>query len=396
MKKIFVVLFSLMLLSFFACGTKSSDTLKPGEAVKIGFIGPMTGDAANYGKLMSQATKIAVEEFNAKGGINGFTVDLIVEDTQGSVEKGHPAIEKLAGVDKVIGIVGDVFSTVSLAVAPKAEAAKIVMISPSSTHKDLPDKGRFIFRDVINDDLQAVVFSKYLANVEKVKTLAILYVKNDYSQALAKSVKAQYEKEGGKVVAEETALQGDKDFKTQLTKIKGTNPEALYIPNYVAEIAQILEQAKQLGINAKLYSADGFSNPQILELAGALANGVIFTQIAEQPASNIRKNFEAKYDKKWGEKPDAFSLNAYDAANIILKSIAATAELIDGSLKIDREKLRDEVAKTKDYDGASGKITFTENGDLVANIGIYTAENQKYKQLRMFKLEGQNLVEITK
>ena len=395
MKKLFVVLFSLMLLSFFACG-KSSDTLKPGEAVKIGFIGPMTGDAANYGKLMSQAARIAVDEFNAKGGINGFKVELIIEDTEGRVEKGNPAIEKLAGVDKIIGLIGDVFSTVSLAVAPKAEAAKIVMISPSSTHKDLPDKGKFIFRDVINDALQANVFAKYLANVEKVKTVAILYVKNDYSQAIAKDFWAQYEKEGGKVVAAETALQGDKDFKTQLTKIKGTNPEALYIPNYVAEIAQILEQAKQLGINAKIYSADGFSNPQILELAGNLANGVIFTQVAEQPASNIRKSFEAKYEKQWGEKPDAFSLNAYDGTNIILNSIAATSVKVEDNLQIDRDKVRDLVAQTKDYDGASGKITFTDNGDLVANIGIYTVENLKYKQIRMFKLEGQDLLEIKK
>ena len=395
MKKLFVVLFSLMLLSSFACG-KSSDTLKPGETVKIGFIGPMTGDAANYGKLMSQAVKIAVEEFNEKGGIHDFKVELIVEDTEGRVEKANPVIEKLAGVDKVIGIVGDVFSAASLAVAPKAEAAKIVMISPSSTHKDLPDKGKFIFRDVINDALQAVVFAKYLANVEKVKTVAILYVKNDYSQGLAVDFQKQYEKEGGKVVAVETALQGDKDFKTQLTKIKGTNPEALYIPNYVAEIAQTLEQAKQLGIQTKIYSADGFSNPQILELAGSLANGVIFTQAAEQPASNIRKDFEVKYERKWREKPDSFSLNAYDAANIILKSITETAVKLEDNLQIDRDKVRDLVAKTRDYDGASGKITFTENGDLVANIGIYTVENLKYKQITMFKLEGQNLVEITK
>ena len=395
MKKLLVVLFSLMLLSFFACA-KSPDSLKPGDTIKIGFLGPMTGDAANYGKLMSQAVRIAVDEFNEKGGINDFKIEFIIEDTEGRVEKGNPAIEKLASVNKVIGIIGDVFSTVSLAVAPKAEAAKIVMISPSSTHKDLPDKGKFIFRNVINDALQAVVFAKYLANVEKVKTVAILYVKNDYSQGLAKDFWTQYEKEGGKVVAAETALQGDKDFKTQLTKIKGTNPEALYIPNYVAEMAQILEQAKQLGLETKIYSADGFSNPQILELAGNLANGVIFTQAAEQPASNIRKNFEAKYEKRWGEKPDAFSLNAYDGANIILNGIKATSVKSEDTLVIDRNKLRDEVAKTADYDGASGKITFTENGDLVANIGIYIVENQKYKQIRTFKLDGQNLVELTK
>jgi branched-chain amino acid transport system substrate-binding protein len=242
--------------------------------------------------------------------------------------------------------------------------------------------------------LQAVVFAKYLANIEKVKTLAILYIKNDYSQALANSVQVQFEKEGGKVVASETGLQGDKDFKTQLTKIKSKNPDALYIPNYVAEIAQMLEQANQLGIKAKMYSADGFSQPQIIELAGDLTEGVIYTQAAEQPASSVRKNFEAKYEKKWGEKPDAFSLNAYDGTNIILKGILATAQVADNKLVIDRDKLRDEVAKTKNYDGASGRITFSENGDLIANIGIYTVEKKQFKQIKMYKLIGQSLVEV--
>jgi len=394
MKKLLSVLFSLMLVFAFGCG-KESDVIKSGETIKIGFLGPMTGDTANYGKLMSQAVKIAVEEFNAEGGAEGFNAEVIVEDDEGKVEKANPAIEKLAGVDKVLGLVGAVFSSVSLAVAPKAEASKIVMISPSSTHKDIPDKGQFIFRDVMSDALQAIVFGKYLAKVENVKTVAILYVKNDYGQGLAMDFKAQFEKEGGKVVAVETALQGDKDFKTQLTKIKGTNPEALYIPNYVAEIAQILEQAKQLGIKTKMYSADGFSNPQIFELAGDLANGVVYTQAAEQPASQKRKDFEAKYQAKWGEKPDAFSLNAYDGAKIILAAIKSTASKgMGGDLKVDRDKIRAAVAATKDYDGASGKITFTANGDLVANIGIYTAENKKYKQLKMFKLDGENLVEI--
>jgi len=394
MKKLLAVLFSLMLLSFVACG-KDSDVIESGKTIKIGFLGPMTGDAGNYGKLMSQSVKIAIEEFNAAGGAEGYNAELIVEDTEGKVEKGNPAIEKLAGVDKVLGIVGAVFSSVSLAVAPKAEASKIIMISPSSTHKDLPDKGKFIFRNVMSDALQAVVFGKYLAKFDNVKTVAILYVKNDYSQGLAMDFKAQYEKEGGKVIAVETALQGDKDFKTQLTKIKGTNPEALYIPNYVAEIAQILEQAKQLGLKTKIYSADGYSNPQIFELAGDLSNGVIYTQAAEQPASQTKKDFEAKYQAKWGEKPDAFSLNAYDGAKIILNAIKATSsKALGGNLKVDRDKVRDFVAKTKDYDGAAGKTTFTENGDLVVNIGIYTVENKKFKQLKMFKLDGEKLTEI--
>ena len=110
---------------------------------------------------------------------------------------------------------------------------------------------------------------------------------------------------------------------------------------------------------------------------------------------DIKKDFEAKYQAKWGEKPDAFSLNAYDGAKIILNAIKSTSSKgLSGVLKVDRDKVRNFVAKTKDYDGASGKITFTANGDLVANIGIYTAENKKFKQLKMFKLDGENLVEI--
>ncbi len=394
MKRFTLLIMSVSLLFAFSCG-KSGDKLKPGDTIKIGFLGPMTGDAGNYGKLMSQAVKIAVEEQNAAGGIEGHKIQLIVEDTEGKVEKANPAIEKLAGVDKVFGIVGSVFSSCSLAVAPKAEASKIVMISPSSTHKDLPGKGKYIFRDVMSDALQSTVFGKYLAQVEKVKKVAILYVKNDYSQGLALDFKTEFEKNGGTVVAVETALQGDKDFKTQLTKIKGTNPEALYVPNYVAEIAQILEQAKQLGIKVKIYSADGFSNPQIFELAGDLANGVIYTNAAERKASKGKVEFMKKYSSKWKENPDAFSLNAYDGAKLILAAIKKSVKKeSDGSLSIDRAAIQKAVAVTKDYDGVSGNITFTAEGDLVANIGIYTVENKKYKQIKTFKLDGEKLVEI--
>lgn len=219
MKKLLVVLFSLMLMFTISCG-KGTDVLKSEETIKIGFLGPMTGDAGNYGKLMSQAVKIAVEEQNAAGGINGHNVELIIEDTEGKVEKGNPAVEKLVSVNKVFGIVGSVFSSISLAVAPKAEASKTVMISPSSTHKDLPGKGKYIFRNVMSDALQAVVFAKYLANVEKIKTVAILYVKNDYSQGLAMDFKAQYEKEGGKLLLRKQPFRVTKISKLSLQNLK--------------------------------------------------------------------------------------------------------------------------------------------------------------------------------
>jgi branched-chain amino acid transport system substrate-binding protein len=180
MKKVglLVLGFCLLLpLVAFAGGTGEKEA-----AVKIGFIGPLTGDYANYGKLMTQAVKIAVEERNAKGGIGGVKVVFVPEDSEGKPEKANAAIEKLASVDKIYGLIGGVFSGESLAIAPRCEAEKILMMSPSATHKDLTSKGSYIFRDVPSDALQATVFAKYVRGIMGIKTVAILYIKNDYSQ----------------------------------------------------------------------------------------------------------------------------------------------------------------------------------------------------------------------
>ncbi len=297
-------------------------------------------------------------------------------------------------MDKIVGLVGEVFSSASLDIAPRAEAEKIVMISPSSTHKDLTNKGQYIFRTVITDSLQATVLAKYVYEKMGIKSVAILYIKNDYSQGLSDDFSAQFQAMGGKIVAVETGLQGDKDFKTQLTKIKAANPEALFMPNYVAEIAQMLDQAKQLGINAKMLSADGFTNPEILSLAKELANGVVFSG----PENVDATAFEKKYQDKWGEKPDSFSLNSYDAANIIMDAVqyaydkASAADKKD--FKIDRNLTLEYVKSVKNYKGVSGDITFAPNGDVIKNIGISTVENMQYKPIGVYTVEGNALKQV--
>ena len=379
-----------MVLLVLGCGTKKS------TEIPVGFIGPMTGDAANYGKLSLQAVQIALDEVNAEGGIGGLPVKLYVEDDEGKPEKANAAFEKLYGVNRIYGFVGPMFSSCALAIAPKAQAAKVVMISQSATHKDVTAKGDFIFRNVLSDQLQAEVFGRYVAEVLKIKTVAILYIKNDYSQGLAMDFKRVYEQSGGKVVAEETGVQGDKDFKTQLTKIKEANPEALYIPNYVAEMAQILEQAKQLGLKVKILSADGFSNPEIFALAKDLADGVIFSNSADEASvkNPLRENFIKVYREKYGEDPDAFALNAYDAFKVLVLALKNAYQ--EGNGTIDRNKVRDFLLNLQNYAGVSGKITFLPLGDAIKNVGIYVAnaKTKSYKQIAMYKIENGKLVEV--
>jgi branched-chain amino acid transport system substrate-binding protein len=379
-------------LLFVGCQKEdAAETAEKAASIKIGFIGPMTGDYANYGTLMSQAVRLAVDERNAAGGVKGINVEVVVEDSEGTVEKGQAAIEKLASVDKVTGMVGAVFSGVSIAIAPRAQAEQIVMISPSSTHADLPGIGSYIFRTVPSDALQANVAGAYFAEELGIKRLAVLYVKNDYSQGLYEEVSKSFTAHGGEIVAVETALQGDKDFRTQLTKIKGENPEAIYIPNYVAEMAQTLEQAASLNMDVQFLSADGFSNPEIFDLAGDYTNGVIYTGPVEADITPGSAGFVADYAAKWGVEPDSFSKNSYDGANIIMDAIESA---YSGTGTIDRAAVRDAVAATENYTGVSGDVSFASNGDLIAVQGIFQIVDQKPVQIGIYTVDGEDLVKL--
>lgn len=361
-RKLFVLAMVALLAIFnvFAMGSGESDT------INIGFIGPMTGDNANYGILCHHAATLAVDKINAAGGINGKTVNLIMGDSEGSVEKGLAAIEKLSSSDKICALVGPVFTGVTFAVGERCQNEGIAMISPSATHKDITAIGDYVFRTVVSDGLQGEVAGKYFYEVLGYRNIGCLYVKNDYSQGLYEGMKASFEACGGKVSAVETAQLGDKDFKTQLTNLKKAGVEAVYIPNYTVEMAQQLEQAAQLGFDVPFLSCDGFSNPDIYALAGDYTDGVVYVAPAQVEESDLYNNFVKEYTEKFGVAPDSFATNCYDATNIILEAIKVAGT--------DRAAIRDAIAATKDYPGVTGTVNFAENGDIIAYQGIYKVE----------------------
>ena len=396
MKKVSLLFVAVVLaLLAVSCGTQAA-----GPTAKIGFIGPLTGDYAKYGVLMSQAAELAITERNAAGGVGGVKVALVKEDSEGKVEKATAALEKLASVDKIWALVGEVFSSSSLAIAPRADAEKIVMISPSSTHPDLTSKGTYIFRTVATDSLQAEVFGNYVAQELKFKKVAILYTKNDYSQTLAEAFKKIYTAAGGTVVAEESFQQGDKDFKTQLTNIKSKAPDAILLPDYVAEIAQILEQSAGLGIKTQFLATDGFSNPEILTLAGKYTEGVIFSA-AQISASDKTTKFLAAYSSTFkapNNEADDFAKNSYDATNIIMDGMQAAfdqaSEADKKAFNLSKEAIQAYVAGVKGYAGVSGEISFAPNHDVIKNIGINVVKDGKFVSTGAYKIEGGKLTKV--
>lgn len=383
MKKILalVLVVSLALTCVFANGGSENAA----SEIKIGFIGPLTGDYANYGTRCRQSVEMAIEAKNAAGGINGSQVKLIAEDSEGDSQKALAAFEKLSSSDKVCAIIGPVLTGETFAVAEQAQAQGVLICSPSASHADITNTGDYIFRTMVSDGLQGEVAGKYFRQVLGYSNLAVLYAKNDYSQGLYEGMTKSFEEAGGKVTATENFQVGDKDFKTQLTKLKNSGIEAIYIPDYTAEMAQILEQAYQLGITVPFLSCDGFSNPEIYDLAGAYTDGVIYLGPEEIEETVALKDFQSAYAKRWNMDPDSFATNAYDGINILLSVIEKVGT--------DRKAIRDGFAAVKDYVGANGTINFAPNGDIIANQGVYKVEGTTPVYVGAFKVVDGKIIE---
>lgn len=386
MKRIiaFAVVALLAVSVCFAGGDKESSA--DGAVVKIGFIGPLTGDYANYGTLCKQAIEMAIDEINAKGGVNGSTIKLVPEDSEGDPQKALAAMEKLSSSDKVCAIVGPVLTGETFSVAERAQAEGIVIITPSASHKDITNVGDYVFRTTPSDGLQGEVAGMYWAQVLGYTKLAVLYAKNDYSQGLYESMSESFTQCGGQIVATETFMVGDKDFKTQLTKLKNTDAQAIYIPDYTAEMAQILEQASQLGIDKPFLSGDGFLSEEIYTLAGQYTDGVVYTASARVEESNKNKEFKDAYTARWGIGPDSFATNAYDATYILVSVIEKVGT--------DRKAIKEGMEQVKDFEGVNGIINFAENGDLVAYQGIYEVHGSTPEYIGAFTVEDGKLVQV--
>ena len=385
MKKIVVL--SLIAFVFVSmCFAGGNQEESSSESIKIGFIGPLTGDYANYGTLCKQAVQMAIEEINANGGVNGVQVKLYAEDSEGDSQKALAAMEKLSSSDKVCAVIGPVLTGESFSVAERAQAEGIVIITPSASHKDITNVGDYIFRTTPSDGLQGEVAGKYWYQVLGYRKLAVLYAKNDYSQGLYESMSEAFTEDGGQIVAAETFMVGDKDFKTQLTNLKNTDAEAIYIPDYTAEMAQILEQAAQLGIDKPFLSSDGFLSEEIYDLAGQYTDGVVYTASAKIDESDKNKVFKENYTAKWGVGPDSFASNAYDATYILASVIEKVGT--------NREAIKKGMKEVKDFEGVNGIINFAENGDLVAYQGIYKVEGTTPVYIGAFTVEDGKIVQV--
>ncbi|MDI6600558.1 MAG: ABC transporter substrate-binding protein [Thermoanaerobacteraceae bacterium] len=343
--------------------------------LKLGMVGPLTGNTATYGTSVKNGVEIAVDEFNANGGYNGQTVELVAEDSRGDQTEASNATRKLIEQDKVFAIVGAVLSSETLTAAPTANDAGIPMISPSATAPGVPEVGPYIFRNCIADNVQAAQMAEYAAKELGLKKFAVMYTNNDYGLAL-KNAFTNTAQNLGEVVGVEAYMDGDNDFRAQLSKLKQQNPDALYIGGYYTEAAKIAQQAKQQGLDkVVILGGDGFYSPQLVELGGDAVEGAVFTAgfFSGDTADPVQR-FVSAYKAKFNAEPDMFAAQAYDAANIVLTALKAAGP--------DSKAIMEKMAATKDFPGITGTTSFDEQGDAVKQVLILKVENGKFNKLR--------------
>ncbi len=328
----------------------------------IGAVGALTGPEAHFGLESQAGVQLAIEEANAAGGIQGRPLALRSYDSQSRPEEAANAMTRLVTQDRVLFVVGENASSNTLAMAPAAASSETPLISPSSTNPRVTTEGGpYVFRVCFTDTFQGQLLARYARETLKAGRVAMLVdQKSDYAVGLARVFGARFGALGGHIVAEEAYAKGDTDFRGQLTRAKSAGPEVLFVPGYYSDVGPLARQARELGMRATLLGGDGWdSGGRLGQLGGSAVEGALYsTHFAPDNPGGRVQEFLRRYRARFGHTPDALGALGYDATRVGLDALRRSGGA-GGPM------LREQIARTRDFDGVTGRITLGPGRDAV-------------------------------
>lgn len=378
-----LLLLGLLPLGVVACDKKDSagsGTDSGTGDIIIGHVASLSGDTATFGTSCDEGIQLALDEVNKTGVLNGRKIQVITLDDRSLPDEAKTATELLITNRKAIAILGEIASSRSIAMAPVCEDSKIPMLSPGSTNPKVTVDASgqvygYVFRNCFIDPFQGESMARFAMDELKLKRFAFLYpVNSDYGVGLRQYVRDYLDKAGAQVVADEGYTEKtDTDFSAQLTKIKGTKPEAIFVTGYYTEAGLIAQQARQLGINVPLIGGDGWDSDQTVKIGGPAVEGCFFTNHyspdEERPEVKVFVDgYKAKFN---GKVPDAMAIIGYDAMKIM-------ADAINRAGNAEPDKIRDALAATRDFPGASGRTTIDENHNAKKAIVVIEIKGGRF------------------
>jgi len=359
-----------LLCSLSGCSKSSTGD----QLITVGAFLSLSGAESTFGIDTREGIEMATEEVNGAGGIKGKKVRVLYEDDKSTVQEASNKVLQLIDRDKVIAVLGEVASSRSKAGGLVANNKHIPMITPSSTNIEVTQGREYVFRACFTDDLQGRSAAGFAVEKLGKKKLAILYVAQDsYSSGLAASFRDAATKLGAQIVADKGYQKGETNFTTYLSEIKAANPELVFVPNYYSDMVPIARQAKEVGLGGSMFlGGDGWDSEDLLKGAAAELEGAYLTNhyAPDVPWPNSQK-FVSGYRDKYHREPSSLAAQGYDAARLLYDGMSrATAITPDG--------IKDALAVTKGFQGATGVITIDANRNAQKPVVVVQIKGAKF------------------
>ena len=343
--------------------------------IKVGVIAPLTGSIPAVGQSTKNAAELAVKEINDAGGLDvggqKTEIVLFIEDNEDKEESAVSAAQKLINQNNVVAIIGPQASRNAIPASTIAENARIPMISPWSTNPETTAGKKYVFRVAFIDPFQGRVMARFAIEELEAKEAAVLYdVASAYNKGIAEIFEQVFEEAGGQVVAFEAYTTGEEDFTTQLTAIRDSGADVLFLPNYYNEVPLQVRQAHELGVEATAIGSDSWGQLAAEDMAEM--EGLFFsTHYASDIASDVAQEFINKYKEAYGEIPDDVAALTYDAFGMLFQAIESRGEA-------DPESIRNGLATMSQYEGVTGMMEYKGTGDPVKSAVILQIRNGKF------------------
>jgi len=362
MIKVCATLLCLLLLVS-AC-SQASNTIKVGAFLSL------TGTTSAYGISAANAIKLATEETNRNGGIDGKQVELEIEDDQSNTQDVPGIVEHLIKEHKVDALIAEPVSTRAMMAAPVAQQNRTVMISSASVKPELTMQGDYIFRACFISSIQGEAIAKFAGDKLKAKKVAIILDdKNDYAVVLAGFFAESFKKLGGEIVSQQKYEANATDLTAQMEAIKTAAPDVIFAPGFYTTAPLVAREVKKSAIKAVLIGSDGWDSPNLMSGGSEPFDGVYFANHFWAGSDDpLTRKFVADYHAKYGVDPDAGAATAYDAARMLFDAFRRAKST-------DSTAVRNALAQTKDFPGVTGKITLDTNRN--AQVPVYMLRIEK-------------------
>lgn len=342
------------------------------QNIRIGFHAPLTGFAASDGKSAVQGAELAVEQINAAGGVNGRKVELVVQDDQARPDQALPLANKYIGEGLKIVVSGS-YSGPTRAAAGVFQQARIPYVSAYAIHPDITRAGNFVFRTSFMGEVQGRAAAKFIGDNLKKRKVTLLTLNNDFGQALSAGFKEVAGKFGLQVASEYTYAMADRQFGSIVASVKKDDPEVLYVSGYFFNGGPLVAQLRAGGVTAPIVGTEGFDTQNFIAIAKDAAEGVMITTSLDRDSTLApMRKFITDYETKWKVPADMVAASTHTAINV-------AAEGMRRGGADDSAKIRDAIAGLKDFEVATGRITFNELGEVYKAAQIQVIKGGQFR-----------------